>query len=94
MDCIGFPEYFDSGSMNTSLWMPTALDLVLQYLVTMVLKSLLGQRPFFGFSHPVSSLACPNLCNLGVDHDFHNQGIIWCSNIHSSHKRHANLPWH
>lgn len=82
-------NFFDSGSMNTSLQVPAALDLMLWYLVTMILKSFLWPLSFFVSSHPVSSLNCSNWCNRNLDQD-----MPLCSNIHPSAKGHAKLRWH
>lgn len=71
----GLPAVFDSSPTNTSLGMPTALDLVFWYLVTMILISFLWQLPFLMSSHPMLSLDCPNQCTWNLGHDLHHQGI-------------------
>lgn len=76
----------DYNSMNSSICIATAFDLVLLYLVTMVLKSFVRSLSFFVSSRLPHFVDYINQgeCNLG--HGFHNRGIT-CALACTSHPK-------
>lgn len=83
----GPPCISDSGSINT---LPTTLDLLLWYLVSIALKSFLWRLFFFLSSHSMPSLSCPNQCEHHLDRTFISRECLG----HLSPNKHAQLRGH